>query len=383
MSKNKQNQNRINSVLYQPRTLFNLHTYDNFDKKKFPLASLNNLDLAEEFAQERIKQKKTGDFYRNAGAVKITADHLSKPIKYADISEKLKNETGKYPNLGHSERRVMMKGLSEFIPEGEYTPPIKDYSSSQPVEQELEKFKNLFEKAGNYKNLLESKQANVGLWTERPPCNYGNNYCEDFINRILPDGSNVGHILPPSSQPYEDAASQATRLSRFYDQLQAGYNEYNNQGNISSYSLPKMSKKPLASILASPVNSSIVKNWTPKGDQASSTKNYMPDSNPYRVMNVDSPLVQTWDNYYNNTPEYYTPRSILTQFNETPTSPYNAPWNDNPISPNAQVSQSPSTSNDNYLNIFGNWSPISPISPVPQTPRNNNSAIPIPFPKFQ
>lgn len=145
---------RINSKEYDALKLFQLHTGPNFNRQQFPLASQDNLDLMTEFANARkplsFDSSNFKNFLNNAGAVKITAPRLGdNPILTTHLSNQIRNDPNK--NLGHSERRVMMDGLSQFIPAGEVRRPIDDFSSPDPQEREMEIFKNLFDKASTYR----------------------------------------------------------------------------------------------------------------------------------------------------------------------------------------------------------------------------------------
>jgi hypothetical protein len=229
MSKNKPSQNRIQSILYEVATLFQQHTTPDFDRNKHPLAAEDNLDLAKVFALARGKYNKDNSFLDNAGAIKITANNLANPILASAVSQKIPGDptaTGTQGgNLGHSERRVWMQALNKYIPAGEGRRPGDDYTSNVRTEQEVEKYLNLFQKAASYKGILEEKEGNVGLWTERTPCGYGNNNCNTFVNAISPEGSNVGHTLRPIE--YERAGDQATRLGGLYRQLQDSHFQHN------------------------------------------------------------------------------------------------------------------------------------------------------------
>jgi hypothetical protein len=171
------------------------------------------------------------NFMSNTGAVQLfninNNNPFTNPLRsvsepYNELIEGRKTKT----TWGHSERTGMRDILNQWMPEntGEgIERPMYAGRAREEVRgvQPLHVLKHLQDErnAGKYKQYLESKNAIVKMWSERPPCYQtgpGGN-CNDFIPNIFPKGSQYGHIA-------EDASH--TSISKASGQLKKAYEIY-------------------------------------------------------------------------------------------------------------------------------------------------------------
>jgi len=272
MSKNK---SRIQSVEYKPSTFFQQSDNPGFKPEKHPLANKeDNLDLMKVFTLAREVAGKANTFFDNAAAVKISAPHLREPIVTSAMSTQFKSDPTK--KIGHSERIGLMDALNRFIPSGEGRRPGEDFTSSDWKDQRVETLTNFSAKAEQYRGTLELAAAQVGVMTERTPCEYGDNNCQSFVNNILPEGSNVGHTV--NLHGIYGAINQAPEVARAHNQIVASYDQYRSESRPLqqqyTFNLPKPTipaQKPYASVSqvvnSEVYNTPIIATWEDSPDR--------------------------------------------------------------------------------------------------------------------
>lgn len=209
--------------------------------------------------------------------------------------------TGRYSHYGHSERNGMMGMLNLFMPEGERNGEIERPQHYEGRYGYGDSLRAVTDRAADYKKYLESRNAAVGTWSDRSPCESPKGTkegCDFFVPNIYPTGSFYNYI-----SPYNTKDSAVVEQS--YDKMRAAY-----------LKTPWM-QQPQPSTLQQPQQPQVgsTPSFVPRGDLSSFASSvYNPFSSSSSSSSSTAPhnTQSSWGIHENNQPPVSTSFSSST-----------------------------------------------------------------------